>query len=39
MAEERLGIDRGVFSLVHESHYLPESGMLEKPIQIFEIRV
>jgi hypothetical protein len=39
MAEERLGIDREMFSLVHESHYLPESGLLEKPVQIFEIRI
>jgi hypothetical protein len=39
VAEERLGIDRGIFSIVHESRYLPESGMLEKPVQFFEIRV
>jgi hypothetical protein len=38
-AEERLGIERELLGLVHESHYLPESGMLEKPVQIFEIRI
>jgi hypothetical protein len=39
MAEEKLGIDWGIFSLVHESHYLPETGILEDPAQIFEIMV
>jgi hypothetical protein len=40
MAEEKLGVDGGgSFSLVHESHYLPDSGRLDKPMHIFEIRV
>jgi hypothetical protein len=39
MAEEKLGIDRGLFCLVNQSHYLPESGVLEKTVQIWEVRI
>jgi hypothetical protein len=38
-AEEMIGTSLSDFALVHESHYLPESGMMEKPVQIFEIRM
>jgi hypothetical protein len=38
-AERRLETDRSNFSLVYEgSHYLPTSGFLPKPTQLFEIR-
>jgi hypothetical protein len=38
-AERRLKTSRSNFSLVYEgSHYLPTSGFLPKPTQLFEIR-
>jgi hypothetical protein len=38
-AERRLKTNRSNFSLVYEgSHYLPTSGFLPKPTQLFEIR-
>jgi hypothetical protein len=37
-AEKKLGCDRSYFKLVVNSHYLPETGSLEEPRQLFEIR-